>query len=193
MAQRIKHLPAMRRPGSIPGLGRSPGEGNGNPLQYSCLENPMDRGDWRATVYRVTKGRTLLSDFTFFSFFLSQLLMCIIKLTDLTSQCKLISLMANLDPLSECVWRGDRYVLIHFSHVRLFVIPWTVAHQAPLSMDSPGRNTGVARPSSSRSSNPGVRYVSLCLLHWQAGSLPLAPPEKPLERSYFFNLLSSSG
>ena len=41
--------------GSIPGLGRSPGEGNGNPLQYSCLENPMDREAWRATVHRVTK------------------------------------------------------------------------------------------------------------------------------------------
>ena len=39
--------------GSIPGLGRSPGEGNGNPLQYSCLENPMDRGAWRATVHGV--------------------------------------------------------------------------------------------------------------------------------------------
>ena len=37
--------------GSIPGLGRSPGEGNGNPLQYSCLENPMDRGTWQATVH----------------------------------------------------------------------------------------------------------------------------------------------
>ena len=42
-------------PGSIPGLGRSPGEGNGNPLQYSCLENPMDRGTWRATVHGVTR------------------------------------------------------------------------------------------------------------------------------------------
>ena len=41
--------------GSIPGLGRSPGEGNGNPLQYSCLENPMDRGSWQATVHGVTK------------------------------------------------------------------------------------------------------------------------------------------
>ena len=40
-----------RDPGSIPGLGRSPGEGNGDPLQYSCLENSMDRGAWRATVY----------------------------------------------------------------------------------------------------------------------------------------------
>ena len=51
-------------PGSIPGLGRSPGEGNGNPLQYSCLENPMDRGAWRATVHGVAKNRTRLSDFT---------------------------------------------------------------------------------------------------------------------------------
>ena len=41
--------------GSIPGSGRSPGEGNGNPLQYSCLENPMDRGAWRATVQVVEK------------------------------------------------------------------------------------------------------------------------------------------
>ena len=39
----------------IPGLGRSPGEGNGNPFQYSCLANPMDRGAWQATVHRVTK------------------------------------------------------------------------------------------------------------------------------------------
>ena len=52
-------------PGSIPELGRSPGEGNGNPLQHSCLENPMDRGAWRAAVHGVTKSRARLSDFTF--------------------------------------------------------------------------------------------------------------------------------
>ena len=51
--------------GSIPGSGRSPGEGNGNPLQYSCLENPMDRRAWWATVHRVAKSQTQLSDFTF--------------------------------------------------------------------------------------------------------------------------------
>ena len=51
-------------PGLIPGLGRSPGEGNGNPLQYSCLENPVDEGAWRATVHGVTKSQTQLSDFT---------------------------------------------------------------------------------------------------------------------------------
>ena len=44
--------------GSIPGLGRSPVEGNGNPFQYSCLENPMDGGAWWATVHRVAKNRT---------------------------------------------------------------------------------------------------------------------------------------
>ena len=45
-------------PGLIPGSERFPGEGNGNPLQYSCLENPMDRGAWIATIHRVSKSRT---------------------------------------------------------------------------------------------------------------------------------------
>ena len=58
----VKNLPAsagdIRDSGSIPGLGRSPGEGNGNPLQYSCLENPMDREAWQATVHRVAKSWT---------------------------------------------------------------------------------------------------------------------------------------
>ena len=44
--------------GSIPGWGRSPGGGNGNPLQYSCLDNPMDRGTWQATVHGVAKSQT---------------------------------------------------------------------------------------------------------------------------------------
>ena len=48
-------------PGSIPGLGRSPGEGNGSPLQYSCLENSKDRGAWWATVHVVVKSQTRLS------------------------------------------------------------------------------------------------------------------------------------
>ena len=51
--------------GSIPGSGRSPGEGNGNPLQYSLLEYPMDGGAWQATVHGVAKSRTWLSNFTF--------------------------------------------------------------------------------------------------------------------------------
>ena len=51
--------------GSIPGLGRSPGESNGNPFQYSYLENLMDRGTWWATVHAVAKSWTRLSDFIF--------------------------------------------------------------------------------------------------------------------------------
>ena len=49
-------------PGLIPGSGRSPGEGNSNPFQYSCLENPMDGGAWWATVNGVAKSQTQLSD-----------------------------------------------------------------------------------------------------------------------------------
>ena len=54
------NLGDLRNGSSIPGSGRSPGGGHGNPLQYSCLENPMDRGAWQATVYRVTKSQTRL-------------------------------------------------------------------------------------------------------------------------------------
>ena len=58
----VKNPPAnagdIREAGSIPESGRSPGEGHGNPLQCSCLENPMDRGAWRATVHRVVKSWT---------------------------------------------------------------------------------------------------------------------------------------
>ena len=62
MALVVKNLPANAGAagdtGSIPGSGRSPEGGHGNSLQYSCLENPMDRGAWWATVHGMTKGRT---------------------------------------------------------------------------------------------------------------------------------------
>ena len=54
-------------PGSIPGSGRSSGEGNGNPPQYSCLENPVDRGAWRATVCGITKSQIQLTDLHYYS------------------------------------------------------------------------------------------------------------------------------
>ena len=58
----VKNLPAnagdLRNVGSIPGLGRSPEGGHGNPLQHSCLENPMDRGTWQAAVQRVAESDT---------------------------------------------------------------------------------------------------------------------------------------
>ena len=62
----MKNLPASAGDagdlGSVPGSGRFPGGGNGNPLQYSCRENPMDKEAWRATVHRVSKSRTQLSN-----------------------------------------------------------------------------------------------------------------------------------
>ena len=65
----VENLPAntgdIRDVGLIPGLGRCPGEGCGSPLQYSCLENPMDRGAWWATVHWVANSQTQLSDFHF--------------------------------------------------------------------------------------------------------------------------------
>ena len=64
VAQLVKNSPARqetdcnaRDQGLTPGLGRSPGEGNGNPLQYSCMRNPMDRGAWRTTVHEVARVR----------------------------------------------------------------------------------------------------------------------------------------
>ena len=60
----VKNLPAnagdVREAGSVPGWGRSPGGGNGNPLMYSCLENPIDRGAWLATVQSVINSQTQL-------------------------------------------------------------------------------------------------------------------------------------
>ena len=60
----VKNLPAsagdISNLGSIPGSGRSPGGGHGNPLQYSCLENPMDKGAWWATAHRVTQSQIQL-------------------------------------------------------------------------------------------------------------------------------------
>ena len=75
MALVVKNLPAnagdIRDVDSVPGLGRSPEGGHGNPFQYSCLENPMDRGVWRATVHTVAKSWTWLKQLSMhFVFFL---------------------------------------------------------------------------------------------------------------------------
>ena len=58
VAQTVKNPPNAGDPGLIPGSGRSPGEGNGYPLQYSCPENLMDRGAWQATAHGVAKSQT---------------------------------------------------------------------------------------------------------------------------------------
>ena len=70
----VKNLPANAGDmGSIPGLGKSPGGGHGNPLQYSCLENPMDGGAWWGTVHRLQRVRhdCVMNTFTFLLFLLN--------------------------------------------------------------------------------------------------------------------------
>ena len=132
--------------GSIPGLGRSPGEGNGNPLQYSCLENPMDGGAWWATVHGVAKSWTRLSDFTFT--FIKRLFssssLSAIRVVSSAHLRLLIFLPAILIPacassspvflMMYSAYKLNKVKVKSLSRVRLFAIPWTVAHQALLSM-----------------------------------------------------------
>ena len=114
--------------GSIPGSGRSPGEGNGNPPQYSCLENPMDGGAWWATVHGVAKSQTQLNDFTFSD-----------KRGDWTQ------------------WILCRLWLVVFSccHVQFFVTPWTPARLVCL-WNFLGKNMGVVAISLSRGFSKGI-------------------------------------
>ena len=80
----VKHPPAnagdSRDTASIPGSGRSPKIGNGNPLQYSCLENYMDRGAWQVTVHRVTNSQTWLNTHTY-GYYSIKFLFCIVYST----------------------------------------------------------------------------------------------------------------
>ena len=117
MAQMVK-LPACNAgdPGSIPGWGRSPGEGNGSPLQYSCLENPMDRGAWWAVVHGVEKSWTQLSDFTF-TFFT-------------------MDLEYSPFPIGQhcCLFHRWWWLLFSRPVMSDSVTPWTAACQASLSL-----------------------------------------------------------
>ena len=99
---------------SIPGSGRSPGGGHGNPLQYFSLENWMDRGAWRATVRGVTKSRTQLKWLSTHAH------------TEFTAE---YNYDHNLAPQINLL-----LLLSHFSRVRLCATPQTAAHQAPSSL-----------------------------------------------------------
>ena len=130
--------------GSIPGREDSPGEENGNPLQYSCLENPMDQEAWWATVHGVAKSWTRLSDF--------------ISLYKLCVHAQLLS----------CV--------------QLFEMPWTVACQAPLSLEFSMQEywSGLPFPTLADLPDQGIEPRLLHLLHWQADSLPLCHLRSPV-------------
>ena len=109
-------------PGSILGSGRTHGEGNGNPLQYPCLENPMERGAWWATVHGVAESRTRLSDFTFFHFqsrYYDNILIWLIKTKPYQNICRIIPtkwwsslicmhILWNAQVTKENVWLPER-------------------------------------------------------------------------------------
>ena len=98
--------------GLVSGSGRSPGEGNGNPLQNSCLGNLMDRGSWQAIVYGVAKGQTRLSEW-------------------------IITTETNVCDFSLWLWICFSFAYCSvqlLSHVQLFVAPWTAAYQVSLSI-----------------------------------------------------------
>ena len=104
-------------PSSIPWSGRSPGGRNGNPLQYSCLENPMDRGAWWATVHGVAKSQTWLSDWvcTYNTHYL------------------LKKLFIWLHQVLQHMGFYCGIVVQSLNRVQLFATPWTAACQASLS------------------------------------------------------------
>ena len=89
--------------GSVPGLGRSPGDGGGNPLQYYCLENPMDGGAWQTTVHGVAKSQTRLNDFNFTTY---------IHVSIVSQICFPIRLLYNIQQSSPCYTVGPCWLSI---------------------------------------------------------------------------------
>ena len=140
----------------IPGWGRAPGGGHGGPLQHSCLENPMDRGAWRATVHRVTKSQTWLNHLAWsthnFVYYIHVHVCVYVYICLCVSVCTL-------------------------SYSWLFVTPWTVAHQAPLSMGFSRQEYWSGLPCSPPGDlpNPGIKPGSSALA---GGLFTTKPPGK---------------
>ena len=145
-----------RNSGLIPGLGRSPGRGNDKPLQYSCLENSVDRGAWRATVHGVAKSRTRLRDLHTHTHTHTQLIYNVVLLSGVQHSdsniylylCIYLFLFIFFPPMLLLL------LLSHFSRVRLCVTPQTAAHQAPPSLGFSRREhwSGLPFPSPMRES-----------------------------------------
>ena len=133
-------------------MGRSPGDGNGNPLQCSCLENPMDGGAWWATVHGVAESQTRLNDFT--------------------------SLHINLWLLTRvlCLEYCSTMYVLHAKLLQLcptlFSTPWTVARQPPLSMRFSRQEYwhGLSCPPPGIFLTQGSNLRLLGVLYWQVGS-----------------------
>ena len=148
----VKNPPANAGDASlIPGLGRHPGEGYGNPLQYSCLENSMKSGIWWATVPRVIKSQTQQSD-------LAHMLACSkswrMFFVHLRRMCILLFLAVGCWKYQFNI-KGKVRLL---SHIWFFVTPWTVAYQTPPSMGFSRKEnwSGLPFPSPGDLPDPGI-------------------------------------
>ena len=116
-------------PGSIPGLGRSPGEGNGNPIQYACLENPRDRGSWWAAVCGVAQSRTQLKRLSSSSSSSRASLIAQLVKNPPAMQENLVQFLVWEDPLE----KG----MATYSSVFTWRIPWTLCHPFSSVSDAP--------------------------------------------------------
>ena len=167
----------------IPGSGRSPGEGNDNPFQYSYLENLMDRGAWWATVHGVTKSQTQLSNYTHtfrhtHTVFKGLNIYLPLHLHPEnppgTSPCShrvlhaVWSLASTLAlPLCmEILFIFSAFMLICFSHIQFCETLWTISYQAPLSRGFPRQEywNGLPCPPPGDLPNPGIESASLSSL-----------------------------
>jgi len=138
------------------GLGRSPGEEHGNTLQCSCLENPMDRGAWQATVYRVAQSQTWLKwhstlVHTHSMLYYAKSLQSCLTLCDPIDGSPPGSPVPGILQARTLEWAAISFSNAwkwkvkakSFSRVRLLVTPWTAAYQAPPSMEFSRQSTGV--------------------------------------------------
>ena len=192
----------IRDAGSIPGWGRSPGGGNGNPLQYSCLENPMDRGVWQAAVHGVAQSQTGLKRLSIHYCHKQQERLCklccvprlsphsltwceshgshfclqdIASKTDAWVETGKQARNGSLSDVCVCVCACVRVcVLCHFSHVWISETPWTVARQGPLSMGCSRQEypSGLAFPPPGAVPDPRIKPVFPAPPASQANSLP---------------------
>ena len=167
VAQTVESACNARDPGSIPGWGRSPGEGNGNTSQYSCLENPKDGGACWVRVHGVIKSWTRLSGFIF--------TLTIPAEGNPSHEIKRHLLLGrkavtNLDSVLKSrditVPTKVKVKVKSLSRVRLFATEWTVAHQAPQSMEFSRQEygSGLPFPSPGHLPNPGIEPGSSALL-----------------------------
>ena len=125
VALEVKNLPVnagdIRDIGLIPRSGRSSGRRNGNPLQYSCLENPMDRGSWWAKVYRVSKSRTRMKQ-------LSTHMMCTFQDSPVAKDCSEPTCKVSLNWNSEVIFDGPRKKSLHHQYGCMIKYPSKQGH-----------------------------------------------------------------